>query len=705
MKRCVVSFSLFFFLVAVTANAQKPGAQKPNAPKPAAQKSNQAIRVLADGRGDSVILRWAPSTAYLWLMANKYGYTIERFTIKEGDQRVPTASQKAKLLTTGALKPVSQAAFLALEETDDRSAVVGEAIYGKEFELEATAAGTAGIMQQTQAMQNRFSFAMLMCDLSPVAARAAALSFTDRDVKPGNRYIYRIKLAQQVPNLTYDPGVVVTDGNERFKLNNINDLAAEFSDHTVMLRWPIFLNDGVYSAYIVERSEDGIGFTNISPDPLVNTSQKDNTEYAHYIDSLDINGHTSYYRIRGISPFGETGPPSNIISGKGKDEMAAQTIVDSAVAIDKEKVRLTWHLDNPKNQEIKGFWIMKASKDEGPYTELNKTLVPPDVFTYVDSFPGRSNYYRVKTVLSNDDISISYSRLALMVDSMPPAIPTAIAGTIDSLGIVRLKWEDNQEEDLHGYRVFRANGLNEEFVEVTSNILARPSFKDTVTLHTLTSRVFYKIVSVDNNFNASQYSEAFELKRPDTIAPAKPVFGQIRRVDTTVNLNWVQGHGMDLARHVLYRADQATGNREKLTEWNAAVKQTTFIDKGLLNGGTYNYILEAYDSTGNTATAISRDIEFETGIRKPIADISAKAEREKRLISINWKYAEKDIAKIVVYRSKQGEPATIYETLSANPGKFEDTNLFINNTYVYKIQAVFKGGARSPISKELIVKY
>jgi uncharacterized protein len=58
-----------------------------------------------------------------------------------------------------------------------------------------------------------------------------------------------------------------------------------------------------------------------------------------------------------------------------------------------------------------------------------------------------------------------------------------------------------------------------------------------------------------------------------------------------------------------------------------------------------------------------------------------------------------------VYRNKEGEKAMIYETLSENTGKFEDTNLYINNTYVYKIQAVFKGGARSPISKDLVVKY
>lgn len=690
MKKCVVSIVLTFCLIGLIH----------------AQKVKQGIRVLADGRDDSVVLRWAPTTPYLWQMANKYGYTIERYTIKENGQRVPSSAQKVKVLTTTPLKPVSQAAFLALEEVDDRTAIVGEAIYGQEFKLEATAAGGAGIIQKTQEMQSRFSFALLMCDLSPVAAKAAALSFVDHDVKDSNRYIYRIKLAQQVPNLTYDPGVVLTDGNERFKVNNINDLTAEFSDQTAMLRWSTFLHSGVYSAYIVEKSEDGIGFKNLSEDPLVNISQKENDEYAYFVDSLKDNANRTYYRIRGISPFGETGPPSNIISGKGKDEMATLTIVDSAVSLNNEKVKLSWHLDNPRNQQVKGFWIMKADKDEGPYKELNKTMLPPDIFTYVDSFPGRSNYYRVKTMIGTDDISLSYSRLALLVDSIAPAIPTAIAGTIDSVGIVRIKWQDNKEEDFLGYRVFRSNSLREEFTEVTHNILAKPTFKDTVSLNTLTSKVYYKVISIDNNFNASQYSLAFELKRPDTIAPAKPLFGQIRRVDTTIRLSWAPGIGSDLAKHVLYRLDKTANAKVKLAEWPAADTQSRFIDQsGLVNGAEYNYLLEAHDSTGNISFAISRDISYETGIRKPIDNVTAKAEREKRLISINWKYAEKNIKKIVVYRNKQGEPPMIYETLAANPGSFEDKNLYVNNTYVYRIQAVFDGGAKSPISKELIVKY
>jgi hypothetical protein len=671
-----------------------------------AQKPKQGIRMLADGKGDSILLRWAPSSPFLWQMGNRYGYILERFIIQEDGQAIPAKARKQKLLTPLPLMPASKAGFDSLETLDDRTAIVKEAIYGDEFKLETSLKGGGGTLKKTEELDNRFGFSLLMCDLSPLAAKAAGLSFTDRDVKPNTRYIYRVKLAKSIPNFNYEPGVILLDGNESFKLNTITDLNGTFSDRSVMLKWSIFLHQGVYSAYVLERSEDGEHFQKVSEEPLINTSEKDNQEYAYFMDSLANNTTKYYYRIRGLSPFGEAGPSSNVFSGKGKEELALLTIVDSAIVQKNGKVKLNWHLDNPVNQSIKGFYVMKAAKDEGPYKELNATMLPNNVFSFTDPSPGRSNYYRVKTILDNEDISVSLSRLALLADSIPPGIPANLAGNIDSLGVVRIKWNSNKENDLLGYRVFRSNSLQEEFVEVTRNILAKPTFKDTITINTLTSKVYYKVIAVDYNFNTSDYSLAFELKRPDTIAPASPVFGQIRRVDTTVRLNWISGSGDDLAKQVLYRTTKSDSSKVKLKEWPAGQLPNTYTDnQGLKNGAAYIYTLEAHDSTGNISTATSGDIYFETGIRKPILDISAKAEREKRLISIRWQYPEKDIRKIIVFRSKQGEPTTIYETINENPGNFEDKDLSINNTYIYKIQAVFNGGARSPISKELIVKY
>jgi hypothetical protein len=712
MKKWIAGFVLISGMMTMVQAQVNPTVKAPEKSKTAeppnaqAPQNIQGIRMLADGRGDTILLRWAPSTPFLWQMGNKYGYILERFVLKEDSVMVPATARKRKLLTPTPLMPASKARFDSIELTDDRAAIVKEAIYGDEFKLETSIKGGTGVLHKSQELDNRFGFSLLICDISPVSAKAAALSFTDTDVKPGNRYIYRVKLGKAIPNFNYEPGIIVVDGKENFKANIISDLNGTFSDKAAILKWSVFLHEGVYSAYIIEKSEDGQHFKNISSEPLITTSEKKNQEYAYFVDSLADNTRQYYYRIRGITPFGVTGPPSNVFAGKGKEEMTTLTIVDSTTVLRNEKVRLSWHLDNPMNQAIKGFYVLRASKDEGPYKQLNATLLPKDVFTYTDPSPERSNYYRVKTVLANDDISLSFSHLALLIDSVPPVLPSDLAGTIDSLGIVRIKWTSNKEEDLLGYRVFRSNNQQEEFVEVTRNILARPAFKDTVNINTLTSKVYYKVIAIDQHFNASAYSAALELKRPDTIPPAPPVFGQIRRADTTIRLTFVSGHADDLAKQVLYRQRKSSDSATKLAEWAADKAPSEFTDRqGLHNGEVYIYRLEAHDSTGNIAKALSGEVFYETGIRKPIDQVTAKAEREKRLIALQWKYPETGIRKMIIYRNKQGEPATIYQTLNENPGNFEDKELTINNTYVYKIQAIFNGGAKSPISKDIVVKY
>jgi fibronectin type 3 domain-containing protein len=690
MKKCVLVFVLVLFFTGLLN----------------AQKSKQEIRVIADGKKDSIILRWAPSTPLLWQMGNRYGYTIERFTIKIEGKLVTDGNKKGKMLTSTPLKPAAKEYFDSLGIEDERAVIVKEAIYGDEFKLEAGAGGTGGILNKSMELDNRFGFALLICDLSPKSANAAGLYFVDRDVKPNYRYIYRIKLGQAIPNFTYGQGVILLDGGDNFQLNLINDLSAKFSDRNVLLKWPVFLNNGVYSAYQIEKSEDGQSFQKISDQPLINTSEKNNPEYAYYVDSLNDNTSKYFYRVRGFSPFGELGPSSNVVSGQGKEEIPVLTIIDSSKVINNKKVGISWHLDNPQSRKVKGYYVMRSSKEEGPYTDLNEKLLGNSVLTFTDASPRRSNYYRIKTILEDDDISISYPYLALLVDSMPPASPIGITGSIDSLGVVKLKWSQSKEEDLYGYRVFRSNDLGEEFVEITPAILAKPFFRDTVTINTLTSKVFYKVIAIDKNFNTSDYSAAFELRRPDTIAPKPPVFSQIRRVDTTIKINWVSSNSQDLRKHILYRIDKASNKKEKLFEWPAMQSQNQFIDRnGLSYGSTYYYNLEAYDSASNKSSVVSGEIFFETGIRKSIVDIKAKADRENRKIILNWKYGEQEVSKMIIYRSKQGEPLVIHETLNGNPQQYEDKELFINNTYAYKVQAIFKGGAKSPLSAELIVKY
>lgn len=45
--------------------------------------SQNEVQIIARFQKNKVLLRWAPTTAGVWLKGNTYGYVLERFTVKK----------------------------------------------------------------------------------------------------------------------------------------------------------------------------------------------------------------------------------------------------------------------------------------------------------------------------------------------------------------------------------------------------------------------------------------------------------------------------------------------------------------------------------------------------------------------------------------------------------------------------------------------
>ena len=121
---------------------------------------------------------------------------------------------------------------------------------------------------------------------------------------------------------------------------------------------------------------------------------------------------------------------------------------------------------------------------------------------------------------SDGDGPLGTPRMVQMVDSIPPAPPVGLSAKADTSGMVLLTWLPNDELDLFGYRVFRANSLHEEFSQITAESVYANCFTDTISLKTLTKKVYYKILAVDQRQNWSAFSEVLEVGRPDVVPPA-----------------------------------------------------------------------------------------------------------------------------------------------------------------------------------------
>lgn len=705
---------VFCVLLGAPVFAQKTGRPQKGL-RPPSHDKGQALYLLADGRKDSVVLRWVPSSDILWKMGNKYGYLVERFTVLRNGVTVPGGNKQAKLLTTEPLRPWAKARLEKLVQKDEYAGVVEEALYENDFNVQLKSESPSGILSQVQQSQNRFGFALLVCDFSPEVARAAALRLVDPKPVAGERYIYRVRIA--LPDslqhtIAYKPGVTMLGPEEPFLRPSIRDLKAEFGNRAVALSWNQEMLHGVYSAYNIERSIQGGPFQKVNLQPYLQmTAPRGNDKYAYYVDSLPGNYVACAYRVTGLTPFGDAGAWSDTVSGEGLSRLDYRPVFDSVyLTASGNSAVVKWSLPDSLRGKITGVYVSRAPKNQGPYTDINKEPFPPGQGQAIDPLvTGTSNYYKLRLVEKDGNQMSSLPWFLPKQDSIPPAVPAGLRGISDRKGLARIHWQPNTEKDLKGYRLFRSQVKDGEYVEITKGPVTDTAFTDTLNLAFTNSFVYYKLIALDHYYNSSAFSAPLAVRRPDTIPPMPAVFTGVNRKDTLVYLSFLPSADKDVKNYSLYRYNKGEKKRELVAIFPVrGRRETTCTDDPAAGelGQTLVYELEVSDSSDNRSVARSGDLFYETGFRRPVHVVKAAADRDGREIRLSWVCELKDIDKFIVYRTVNDNPNfQSYATLAGNKLEFEDRDLHVSNTYKYKIKAVLKSGIESLMTKGMTVSY
>jgi fibronectin type 3 domain-containing protein len=659
-----------------------------------------AIKVLAKSKASGVWLRWAPVDYVTWQLGNRYGYTIERFTLSADGEAESRTGDK---LTPTPLRPIAMEEMDRLSATVPQVAVVQELVYGEDPAAGVTPGDPASVIRLSREQENRYGIALLMCDLYLPVAKAAGLFFEDKTAVKGKRYIYRIGLARQPKNAVLKPGVIVTSHTDEKPLTIVQDVAATFGNRKATVSWPVLFHKGLYAAYHVERSTDGKTFAPLSDLPYVPMTEKQTLETAFFADSLAANNVPYYYRVIGISPFGETGPPSAAATGAGKDDLSGLLILRSGKVTEGDKVSLEWEFPREREHLVSRFVISRAPGPDGPYTDLATRSLSPDKRTYIDNTPYNNSYYQVKAVnKAGDQLALSFPFLVHREDNTPPATPTGLTGAIDKNGVLTLSWKPNTDKDLLGYRVFITNSLKNELVETTKRILDAPTFTDTINTQVLNRKVYFSVIAVDKNYNTSDYSPHLLLRRPDVIAPVAPVFTKAESTSKGVALAWTNSPSEDVARYELWRRSDADTTNRKVATWLIRDKKSLHTDVAPL-GQTYRYALVAFDSAGNRGSVYS-NIFHETGVRAAVTDFKAVIDREARTITLQWANAP-DADRYVLYRKENDGTFILFQTLEEPTTSYRDKDVRVSNQYAYKIQIVYKSGVKSMLSDALKIDF
>ena len=667
---------LFRLIIAVIALSYMPHSLK-------AQKSK--LYIVARPLQDSILLRWAPADFKTWNKTNNYGYKLVRYTLShdstiltEPIRKVLVSNIKVQNINTWEI-PVKKNKYAAL---------AAQAIFGKTFDVDAgNGFNPEKVYNKTKEQEQRFSFALFAADMSPEVAKLSGLSFTDKTAKVNEKYLYRVFIDfPDSVKQNSDTAFVFTGISDYKPLPAPVEFNAEFNDRLAKLSWNIFAQNNIYISWEIERSDDkGKNFKLISLDPIVPFFKKDdaNTEYAFKFDSLPQNDKEYLYRLRGISAFGEKGPWSEIITGKGAEEIKAVANINNHET-DNKSVTLHWLF--PKDQEtiITGFKVLRSNKHNTGFVDISGKI-KANKRTFKDKNPLGTAYYKIKTY-KDDKEKLSYPYLVQLTDNTPPHKPKGLNGVVDSAGIVTLSWQTNKEKDLYGYRVFRSASGNDEFSQLTHSPIKNAVFKDSINKKDLNRSVFYKIIAVDLRQNESEFSDVFELVKPDIIPPSIPVITETKATNKGIFIKWINSSSSDAVKHEIYRKLSIDTAWQKIGELpiGKGNRESSFTDYECSSDYIATYKIIAVDKSDNSSDAsVSIDIKgLKSNKGEKLKKITYKVIPEKGIVFIEWKAPEQTVKYYKIYKKINTGAYTNYETIDGTQENFTDYKLKLENTYL-----------------------
>jgi len=688
-----IRFILFFLTLTAVSTAQSV--------TDTLVKSDTRIEVLARVTENEALIRWAPTNPIAWKQLNRYGYTLERYTIIRDGKTL--SEPEAQTLSPYPITPEPLAMWEDIVQNNDNAAIVAQAIYGESFDVTG-ADKIEAIVALSEDLEQRHTFALYTADQDFEVAAMAGLGFRDKTAAPNEKYVYRVisNVPENINPIQY--GGVFIGYQDYEPLPKPIDLVSTFNDAATSLSWNFKIHRNLFTSYNIERAQEGEPFKRINKRPytLLNQAADERSGRIYYMDSI-ANNKGYKYRVQGISVFGETSPYSEEAGGTGRAALGFTPFLTVKEFIDVNTVKLTWEFPEEANGELSSF-NLNRSNGLGETQEVLIKDIPPTARSVQYNKLLPSNYFTISAVGKYGSQKKSFPMLVQPVDSIPPSRPVGLTGKIDSTGVVRINWEANTDADIFGYRIFRGNLENEEFSQITANPIATTAYRDTVSIKNLNNTVFYKIAAIDYRYNQSDFSEPLALKKPDIIPPTSPVFKKFSVDDGDIDLTWAKSSSKDAVTTQLYRKENDSVDWLLIYEGKNDVERYT--DKDGTEGNLYSYTLVAIDESAlesEPSPSVSIKIP-KSNKENQVRNFYGAPNKGAKNIKLTWSYRSDDVQEFEIYKAVSDTKPRLLRIVPPDTRTLTDTDLKINTSYIYGIRAVFKDGRISKL-KKVTIKY
>jgi hypothetical protein len=669
------------------------------------------VNLYGEGRiyDQKAVIRWIPGDMAAWQLGNLCGYRIVRISRDSIPlAHIPAASDEENQLLQDTLRSLQP----------DQWQILSDSLPLAKTAASLVLAMTKSTSQQPdtdpESAEDYFGMAMLLADIDPAIACALGVGFVDTNIVAGKIYTYKVAVNGH-SHLTTSIKCHHTD------LLNICPIGlpeAVWSDRLVTLSWKPVNNDSCYAFFNVERSADGgHTFERINALPIIPMYTEVTKETpVRYTDSLPSNGQVYHYRIRGVTPFGQQGPPSPTISGSGIDTRGPLLPYITLFQYNSfhNEYQISWRIDSSLNTEVSVYEIHEFTEKNTPGRNICSGGLSPDNLTFSSNQFKHGHYYAVIAVDQAGNSYSSTKKLFLSKDDHPPLPPTGLTAQIDTVGNALLSWSRNTEEDIQGYRVYVSNQQEGHYLEITPSPANDTFFLFQYPENTLQRRIYFRVSAIDLRGNYSQYANPHAIEIPDRIPPSAPVFSSALAEYHKITLCWIHSSSQDVVNHQLQRTI-ALQDRET-QEWHAVANynssqghRTSFEDTSAMSGITYKYRIVVSDASGNTN--ISDELYVEAVRKRPtpcLLGVRVQSEQNTGRILLEWNaplHTEAD--RYIIYSSEGEKKLQSRAILDGNSGidtlqgrhfRYIEVHTNRNQNYRYQIAAKDRTGQTIDLS-------
>ncbi|NND08428.1 MAG: fibronectin type III domain-containing protein [Saprospiraceae bacterium] len=586
------------------------------------------LEILCRDYGDSIAIRWAPTTWLLFEAIMQEGVTLTRTEyLPDGD------SMLTKELLTFPKKQAWQEAMQKLEGSEAAYHILYE-----EIAPEMMPEGVLGNYRQAELQSMRLGFLLFTADLNFPLAEALALGYMDKRTSTFRSIKYTIAIDGTNQKASTSSGY-----GARVSPTPIDQVYTLPEDKVVTLRWDNFYNVSRYVAFHVEHSLDSLQWKRINEVPIAIVTQGDmpNREWVTYSDSVSQNFMDLYYRVQGINSFGELGPYSEVVKTQARPPLQINRpfIYRTPNRAD-TSIQVYWRLDGRDSQLIQTQIVHRAPHPDSNFLALD--TLDGLARSYLDTTAGYENYYFIQAIDPLGRLYTGSLGHGQLPDKVPPSPPRGLSVVSDSLGNIQLSWASNTEEDLIGYRVYYQRHKEEDFIQLTIAVTEDTNYTHKLELDMLHDHAFYALRAEDHVGNRSALSPMVKVQLADTIAPTPASIVSVQSDFDGCTMQIVPSGSDDVVHNIIYRK-----SHEELSLWEAidtlSSETQLYLDSLLAVGAEARYQVISTDESGNrTQSNIAIGRRIDNMIRPSAKDAFVTWSAEEDEITFRWSYPPRD---------------------------------------------------------------